>query len=198
MEDVTPAASPPPPPARRPPAWRTLALIAGIGLAPIVASYAFYFFAPRASFTNYGELLATRPLPEFAGKLPDGAPFRLSDLRGRWVMVAAADAGCDAACARTLYAMRQSHTMQGRERERVARVWLATGVGTPPAAVLDEQAGLTVVRVDAATAAALPGAGRAIVLVDPLGNQVLAWPANPDIKGVARDLTRLLKASQIG
>jgi hypothetical protein len=27
---------------------------------------------------------------------------------------------------------------------------------------------------------------------------VLAWPAEPDIKGVARDLGRVLKASQIG
>jgi hypothetical protein len=39
---------------------------------------------------------------------------------------------------------------------------------------------------------------QAIYLVDPIGNQVLAWPAEPDIKALANDITKLLRASQIG
>ena len=46
--------------------------------------------------------------------------------------------------------------------------------------------------------AALPKGEDAIYLVDPLGNQVLAWPRDPDIKALARDLTRVLEASRIG
>jgi hypothetical protein len=179
-------------------ARRTLLVILFVGLAPVVASYAFYYCAPRDTLTNYGELLPTRPLPDFAGTLSDGRPFHLADLRGRWVMLASAPADCDAACARMLYATRQGRTMQGREQDRVVRVWLVTRDGAPPAPVLAEQPGLLVVRVDDATAAALPGGAATIVLVDPHGNQVIAWPANPDIKGLARDLGRLLKASQIG
>jgi hypothetical protein len=34
--------------------------------------------------------------------------------------------------------------------------------------------------------------------MDPLGNQVLAWPRPPDPKALAKDLGRLLKASRIG
>jgi len=34
--------------------------------------------------------------------------------------------------------------------------------------------------------------------VDPLGNLVLRYPDDPDIKKMAGDLTRLLKASRIG
>ena len=37
-----------------------------------------------------------------------------------------------------------------------------------------------------------------IVLVDPLGNQVMRWPKNPDIKKLNQDLARLLRASRIG
>jgi len=179
-------------------ARRTLLVILLVGLAPVVASYAFYYFAPRDSLTNYGELLPTRPLPGFTGTLADGRGFSLADLRGRWVMLATAPADCAAACASMLYATRQGRTMQGREQDRVVRVWLVTGRVEPPASVLAEQPGLVVVRVDDATAAALPGGAAKIVLVDPHGNQVIAWPANPDIKGLARDLGRLLKASQIG
>ena len=42
------------------------------------------------------------------------------------------------------------------------------------------------------------GADPTIYLVDPLGNVVLAYPADPDSKRLAKDLERLLKASRIG
>jgi hypothetical protein len=64
--------------------------------------------------------------------------------------------------------------------------------------VLDEHPDLAVARVDAAVAAALPEGFDRIYLIDPLGNLVLAWPADPDIKAMAKDLTRLLRASRIG
>jgi hypothetical protein len=181
-----------------PKARRTLLVILLVGLAPVLASYAFYFFAPREAHANYGELLATRPAAELAGVTIDGKPFRLSDLHGRWVMIAAAEGACDSDCARKLYATRQARTIQGREQDRVVRVWLVTDAAAPAAAVLADQPGLVVVRADPSTAAALPGGASRITLIDPLGNQVLAWPADPDIKGVARDLGRVLKASQIG
>ena len=37
-----------------------------------------------------------------------------------------------------------------------------------------------------------------IYLFDPLGNLVLAYSRDPDIKALAKDLTRLLTASRIG
>src|SRR5947207_7124792 len=105
---------------------RTILLVAAACLAPVLASYVVYFFYPRSAEINYGTLLKTAPAPPIEGLQNDGASFRLADLRGRWVLVAAG-AGCDAGCERTLYAMRQAHTMQGKERERVVRVWLDTG-----------------------------------------------------------------------
>ena len=179
-------------------ARRTLLLIAAACVAPFVASYAIYYFYPRSAQANYGTLLPTGPAPQIVGTTADGAPFRLADLRGRWVLLAGGTAGCGADCERTLYATRQAHTMQGKERDRVVRVWLDAGGDLPGPEVLAAHPGLVVARVTAEALAALPGATAGIWLIDPLGNLVLSYPADPDIKGLAKDLSRLLRASGIG
>jgi cytochrome oxidase Cu insertion factor (SCO1/SenC/PrrC family) len=177
---------------------RTLLLIAAVTLAPVIASYAAYYLFPRSPAVNYGTLLPTAPIEGIAGTRPDGSPFRLEDLRGRWVLLALGRADCGAPCERKLYAMRQARTMQGREQERVVRVWLAEGDGALPDAVLAQHPGLVIVRVPEAVPARFPGGAGALYLIDPLGNLVLRYPDDPDIKGLAKDLTRLLKASRIG
>lgn len=177
---------------------RTLLLIALVTVAPVIASYAAYYWFPREKQANYGELLPTRPAPEIDAVAADGKPFRVADLRGKWVLATAAPAACDAGCAQALYATRQARTIQGREMERVARVWLVTDGAAPDPALLAQHPDLAIVR--GAPAALGPwGAGpERIYLVDPLGNLVLAFPRDPDIKGMAKDITRLLKASRIG
>jgi cytochrome oxidase Cu insertion factor (SCO1/SenC/PrrC family) len=176
---------------------RRLLLIALIALAPVAASYLMYHFWPREKQMNYGRLYATTA-PRLAGTRLDGAPFALPALRGRWVIVTAAHGGCDATCRRNLYAGRQARTIQNAERDRIARVWLVTDAATPPAEVLAEHADLMVVRAEDTSTERLPERGRGSWLIDPLGNLVLAWPDDPDIKAVARDLSRLLRASRIG
>lgn len=174
--------------------------IAAIAIAPIVASYAIYYFFPKAPTANYGTLMPTAPIPGIEGARPDGSPFRLDELRGRWVLVAHGVGGgaCDVACERRLYATRQARTIQGKEQERVVRVLLVTGGTAPPAAWLAQHPGLVVASVTEAVAAKFPAGPSSLYLIDPLGNLVLSYPDDPDIKGIARDLTRLLKASRIG
>lgn len=185
---------------RRPPrlARHPLVWIALVALAPIVASYTVYYFFPRTAAVNYGTLLATAPIPGVEGTLADGSPFRLDELRGRWVLVALGAGECSAGCERRLYATRQARTMQGKEQDRVVRVFLLSGDATPAPALPAQDSGLVVARVASAVAAKFPGGTNALYLVDPLGNLVLSYPEDPDIKGIAKDLTRLLKASQIG
>ena len=177
---------------------RTLWLMALVALAPLVLSSLFYFYAPRPAETNYGRLLPTAPAPEIAGRTQEGTPFRLSALRGRWLLVVAGGGACDAGCGKALYATRQARTMQGAEMDRVTRVWLVTDGAPPSPDLLRTQPGLVVAHVDAAAAARLPGGERALYIIDPLGNLVLQYPPDPDIKGVAKDLRRLLRASSIG
>ena len=179
-------------------ARRTLIAIAAIGIAPIVASYAAYYFWPRQTHVNYGELLMTAPAAPIGGMRADGRPFRLPDLRGRWVVIMASPGSCDARCERALYATRQARTMQSADQERVIRVWLASDDGEPSPALVAQHPGLERVRVASTSTANSPVADGRIYLIDPLGNWVLAWPADPDIKKLANDLGRLLRASQIG
>lgn len=177
---------------------RRLLLLAAIAVAPVLLSYLAYYFLPRDARINYGTLLTTRPMAPIAGTLATGAPFSTADLRGRWVILYAGSGRCDEPCASALYASRQARTIQNAERERVRRVWLIVDDATPPAQAVAEQDDLAIVRVAPGSVADLPEGTARIYLVDPLGNYVLAWPTKPDIKAMAKDLARLLRASAIG
>jgi hypothetical protein len=176
---------------------RPLVLVALVCIAPVVASYLAYYVFHRDSRVNYGTLIA-RPAPPFAATALDGKPLSLDDFKGRWLLLTAAPAACAAACTTALFATRQARTIQGRERDRVARAWLVTDDAPVAESLRAEHPDLDIGRVPAAVMAAWPRGADAIYLVDPLGNVVLAWPREPDIKALANDLTRLLRASQIG
>ena len=177
---------------------RRLLLLAGIALAPVVLSYLAYYFGPREARVNYGTLLATRPVEPISGKLLTGAPFSLADLRGRWVVLYAGSGRCADPCVAALYASRQARTIQNAERERIRRVYLVVDDGSPPTALVAEHPDLTVAHVPPDSVAELPQGIDRIYLIDPLGNYVLAWPSKPDIKAMAKDIARLLRASSIG
>jgi hypothetical protein len=190
-------AVPTPSPARRTSSRRTLLLIALVGLAPVIASTVMYLFFPRQAATNYGELVQL-PAPEIVGTRDDGQRFRLADLQGKWVIVMSGSGRCEEACQRKLYATRQARTIQGREQDRITRVWLITDAMPSSPEMLAAHPGLLTPRVDAASLAALPGGPDAIYVIDPHGNVVLRYPPDPDIRRLAKDLTRLLRASSIG
>ena len=77
---------------------------------------------PRDKQVNYGELLATQP--------PADARL-LAEFKGRWVLVMSASGACDAPCRAALYATRQARTIQGREMDRIVRVWLVPDAAPP-------------------------------------------------------------------
>jgi len=187
----------------RPPRGRgTLLLVALVAVSPIVAAYvAYYWFAPTKR-VNYGELLDPGPAPAIAGKYPDGKPFALAELRGKWVLLVVSGPDCGEACRRALYATRVARTIQGREQDRVVRAWLQPAAASPPpaellardpglVAALAAPVELTRLPIDAYRAAA-------ILLLDPHGNLVLRYGDDPDVERLAKDLERLLRVSQIG
>jgi hypothetical protein len=181
---------------------RTLLLLALVAASPIVAAYVTYYWFVPDKRINYGELLAPAPAPPLAGTHPDGTRFALADLRGRWVMLIVTSADCTEACRRALYATRQARTMQGREQDRVVRAWLRpAGTAASSAELRELQQGLVIGTVGQPELSRLPldpGGAPTILLLDPRGNLVLRYGADPDIKRLAADLGRLLRASQIG
>jgi len=180
---------------------RTLVLLALVCIAPVVASYIAYYGLRPSARTNYGDLV-TEPAPEVDGSGVAGTSFRLADLRGRWVIVVFGGASCDESCERKLYATRQARTIQGREQERVVRLLVQPpGARDPSPEWMASQPGLALARAAPREWVRLAPSGdlrHYIFLVDPLGNVVLRYGDDPDIKRLANDLSKLLRASRIG
>lgn len=185
--------------------WKLFAILA-ICAAPVVASYlAYYVIKPQAR-TNYGALLDPRsyPMPALDASTLDGKPGGLEAYRGKWIMLQVNDADCPQACQDKLFQMRQLRLTQGRDQDRIERVWLVTDRQPVTTLLLREYDGTRLLRVKPqALQAWLPGtAGTTpadhIYLIDPLGNLMMRFPKNGDPNKIKKDLTRLLKASSIG
>lgn len=179
----------------------TLLAIALVSTLPVVASYlAFYVWPPKGT-VNYGQLLSPTALPD--GRLAGlaGQPvLERTALNGHWTLVYAGPGDCQDACGRALHAMRQSRLAQGKEMGRVERLWLVTDDRAPAPEVVARHDNPRVARAEATWLAKLPPLDErgAIFLVDPLGNVMMRFPDDPDIKLVIKDLQRLLKYSGLG
>jgi len=116
------------------------------------------------------------------------------------VLVTLDAAACDAYCEKKLFFMRQLRRAQGKDQERVERLWLLTDGGRPGAALGAAIEGTHVERAGG-LAARFPAAGAVsdhIYLVDPLGNLVLRYAREPDPSRMLNDLRRLLMLSGVG
>jgi hypothetical protein len=150
--------------------------------APLVLGTAAYLFGwSPGGASNYGELLAPKPVSGFEA------------LRGKWVLVAFDAAACDPYCEKKLYFMRQVRRAQGKEMDRVERLWVVTDGGKPRAELL---AAIEGTRIEKNQDKGFPGkAVDHIYLVDPLGNLMMRFPRDPDPSKMLKDLQRLLKYS---
>ena len=174
--------------------------------APVVASYLAYYALPPQGRSNYGALID--PPREWPGKLGlttlDGAAVAPASLRGQWLLVALAPAGCDRACEQRLFMQRQLREMLGRERERLDKVWLVTDAAPLRPELrraLEAAPATTLLRVQREDLSrwleAAPGRVLEdhLYLVDPRGQWIMRMPPEPDPARVKRDLDRLLRAS---
>jgi cytochrome oxidase Cu insertion factor (SCO1/SenC/PrrC family) len=179
-------------------AFAILALCA----APTIAAWFGYFVWQPQSRQNYGELIEARPLSDPELRRLGGAPFRLSQLRGKWLLLQIDSGTCAESCRKKLHYLRQVRLAQGKDADRIERVWLLSDAVSPDAALLGDYPGLHVSLASGSRIAAEFPAARSpadhIYLVDPLGNLMLRFPADPDPRRMMKDLRRLLKASRIG
>jgi hypothetical protein len=161
-----------------------LVLVALVCVAPLILGTLAWFYGwSPGNAGNYGELIAPRALT--------GAPF--DALRGKWVLVSFDAAACDAYCERKLYFMRQVRRAQGKDIERVERLWVLTDAGAPRPELL---AAIEGTRIASSSDASF--SPDHIYLVDPLGNLMLRFPREADPSKMLKDLQRLLKYSRMG
>ena len=171
-------------------------------VAPLIAAYLVFELWPPARRMNYGDLIGPVPLEEAPTLGPDGPPLPLRGLKGSWIMLHVDKARCDEYCEKKLYYMRQVRLAQGREMDRVERVWLVIDDAAVPGLLVTNYPGLRIARVAGSKLLAQFPVTRDvrdhIYLIDPLGSLMLRYPRDPDPSRMKKDLERLLKVSRIG
>ena len=184
-----------------------LYLVIAVCAAPVIASYLVYYFVRPDARSNYGELIEPqRPIPSLHLQTLDGRPFDATALKGRWSMVMVAGGACADTCKDRLYHLRQVRLTTGKDRDRVARVWLITDREPLSTEVIREYDGTEMLRADRNEVAAWLTDGKIsdprfadrIYIVDPLGNLMMQFPLDADPNKTKRDLAKLLRASRIG
>jgi hypothetical protein len=178
---------------------RMLLLLGAISLAPFVGSLLLYYFWKPQTFTNYGELLAGMPLAGLTIPARDGKPFRIDELRGKWIFLMADSGSCDDYCQSKLYVMRQIRLTQGKDQERIERVWLIPdGVQAPPGIETEYQGTRTILLASDDFLSRLPASGSPrdhIYVIDPFGNLMMRFPRNVDPQRMKKDVNKLMKVS---
>lgn len=185
--------------------WSMFAVLL-VCAAPIIASYITYFFIKPEGRTNYGDLIDPRqyPIPAMSSTSVDGKPQTLQEFKGKWIMVKVGGSACDQKCQDMLFMMRQLRTMQGKEADRIERVWLITDNEPLETFMLRVNDGTRFLRAPADVVAKwlpLEAGGKVeehIFLIDPLGNLMMRFPKDADPSKVKKDIYKLLKASAIG
>ena len=185
--------------------WK-LYLIIILCFAPMVLSYFTYYILKPTSKTNYGTLLDPRlyPIPNLnkEPKINKVSSFEL--FKGKWILFQVDKANCNDSCQKKLYYMRQLRLTQGKEKDRIIRLWLITDDNSVDSKLSQRYKGTEVYKIDQKKLKKwLPvDPGNQIYdhiyMVDPLGNLIMRFPKNPDANLIKKDIYRLLKASRIG
>lgn len=202
------------PPKRR--SIQPLIWIMLVCLAPIVfAIFAYYLptlgFRPEGS-SNYGTLVnPQRPVPDaetLGLTTQDGKPFDLTSLRGLWVLATADQGACPESCVTKLFILRNSHASQGKNVERLTRIWFVTDDAPISEQILEAYKGTIIVRADPQKLAAFLApnsaqpAAQALAapmwIIDPLGNLMLEFPQDADPLRVRKDISKLIYNSRVG
>jgi len=129
---------------------------------------------------NYGELLNP---PLSLGKIVSKS---IAEYQGRWVLFYATRV-CDTLCTENLYKMRQVRLAVGKDQDRVVRLLITQTAYTLPEAYQGTYQEETSQQIQTG-----------LYLSDPHGNIILFYNKNADPEKLLKDLTRLLRISQIG
>ena len=188
---------------------RTLALLGGLFLLPLLLAFCTYYGSSwrPGNHVNHGVLITPpRPLP--AVRLvqllpPAGGPLPAL-LRGQWSLVYVGAGNCDTACAQALFVMASARLALNNNLTRVRPVFLVSADCCDQARLAHDYPALVVLDAQGAAAAALLGEfpegarTHTLFVVDPLGNLMMSYDARQNSRGLLEDLQKLLRLSHIG
>ncbi|MDQ2994970.1 MAG: hypothetical protein M3R00_08535 [Pseudomonadota bacterium] len=173
-------------------------------MLPIVAAlWVYYYGFPTArSTTNYGSLIQPSVhITEYAVTDPNGIPLSNKALLYKWTLLYVSPAVCDKSCESAVFYLRQMRTATGKDQERIRPVVLNRyGQSIDPSLVtlLQKRYPQTTRWISHADNKQLALEGGSLYLVDPHGNIMMTYPAGANPSKIFKDLTKLLRVSQIG
>ncbi len=192
--------------------WPLYAILL-IALAPVAFALLAYY-VPALGLrpdlrTHYGHLIEPqRAIPDnLALRNEQGQPYDLHQLQGQWLLISTGPGACPESCVRGLYVLRNSHASQGKNVDRLERVWFVIDDAPIAAVVSQAYGGTHVLRADPGALAAWlapdakdPAAALqdGLWIVDPLGHLMMSFPDTNDPEAVRDDIRALLKNSRIG
>ncbi len=156
--------------------------------------------------TNNGDLInppQVTEATEFTG-YDAFSSQNLHELKGHWVLLNPIPKECGETCRDGLYKTNQLSLMMGKDIARIRRLAVLADKTTQlPAEWRDDARLLKVLPADSLQAKLSKLIGQplpegALIIMDPLGNLMMKYPAGYDPYKVRNDLSKLLRISQIG
>jgi cytochrome oxidase Cu insertion factor (SCO1/SenC/PrrC family) len=185
-------------------------MVAVFGLPYLVAFY-FYFNKGDYDFakTNYGTIISpARPVPDFNLMKIDNSQFKLSSLKGKWVLFSIGKSSCEKDCVDNLYKIRQIKKAVGQNHKRIAKAFFLTDKENIESfkSLLKEYPGMDVI---------IPSGSEysnyllnfqhegieledGMFIIDPMGNYMMAYPKGAEASKILDDIERLLRVSKVG
>ena len=180
-----------------------LLLILLVCAAPVIASYFTYYVIKPEIAKSYGTLIAEQPdIPDIKALDLAGQEHSMKELEKQWLLISVGPAACDSDCEWRLYLQRQIREAMGPDRARLDWVWLITDDMPIRPELLPALNQGVAWRVNAEALAQWlkPAEGQRLqdhlYVVDPIGNWMMRFPAQPDPDLLRKDIRKLLKASQ--
>jgi len=179
---------------------------------PYVAATYFYFNRDNIDLgltSNYGTIISpVRSVTDRQLKKLDETDFKLSSLRGKWIILSIGSSACQQDCIDNLYKIRQLRKAVGQEYKRIAKVFFLQDKNNLQSftALLKDYPDMDVI---------IPSGSEyerylsifsyhgsdikdGIFIIDPLGNYMMMYPKGADPSKIIKDIERLLKISKIG
>ena len=182
---------------RRSGRWILLTL-AVVCLLPLLLAVYFRYVSPPAVTTMAGKPLTPFVFPYAWVQQMDGQPLVPPGVGGQWWVVVTGSGACDLACRDVLYLTRQARTAQGRNMERLQRVWVLTDATRPDAELLASHPDLQLLlatdeRVVQLLGGGAQGAAAPIHLIDRRGYVVFKYEPSVEPGGFIKELRKLIK-----
>jgi len=178
---------------------------------PYVAAYYYYFNRADMDLvtSNYGTIITpARPIPDANLVKLDNSKFKLSSLKGKWVLFSVGSSSCKKDCVDNLYKIRQIKKAVGQEYKRITKLFFLKDKTNIESfkLLLKEYPDMDVI---------IPSGNNynnylsnflhegveledSIFIIDPIGNYMMAYPKGADASKILKDIERLLKVSKIG